>query len=198
MRRFRSWILVALAYGGGLITTAWDIAHVQALTVNQTYAVSCGSNGSAVLTVNPGGQTSTIPLTIGWFGVTGLLDPPTQELQVENSNTFLPTSQFPVYARAGSAFTTRVFVYPPGNWPVTVTETASMATSNGTISWTAQTIQVAPHLYVAGFVLPKAANGDTVNITVTATDSCGSASQTWTDVVTLAGKPEWQLIHLSS
>jgi len=198
MRRFRSSILAVLACGGGLTTTAWHIARVHALTVSQTYTVSCGSNGSAVLTVNPSGQTSTIPLTIGWLGVTGLLDPPTQELQVENSNTFLPTSQFPVYARAGSAFTTRVFVYPPGNWPVTVTETASMTTSSGTISWTAQTIQVAPHLYVAGFVLPKAANGNTITLTVTATDSCGSASQTWTDVVTLAGKPEWQLIHLSS
>ncbi|MCL6488413.1 MAG: hypothetical protein K6T76_05690 [Alicyclobacillus mali] len=197
MRRFRSTVLAVLTCGLCLAATAWHIERAHALTVNQTYTVSCGSNGSAVLTVNPGGQTSTIPLTIGWLGVTGLLDPPLQELQAENSNTFLPTSQFPVYARAGSAFTTRVFVYSPGNWPVTVTETASMATSGGTISWTAQTIQVAPHLYVAGFVLPKAANGNTVNITVTATDSCGSASQTWTDVVTLAGKPEWQLIHLS-
>jgi len=198
MRRSRSFILATLACSLSLSMTAWHLARVHALTVSQTYTVSCGSNGSALLTVEPGGETSTIPLTIGWLGVTGLLDPPTQELEAENSSTFLPTSQFPVYARAGSAFTTRVFVYAPGNWPVTVTETASMATSNGTISWTAQTVQVAPHLYVAGFVLPKAANGNTINLTVSATDSCGSVSQTWTDVITLAGKPEWQLIHLSS
>ena len=172
-----------------------------AVTVNESYTVSCGPNGSAVLTTTPSGQTSTIPLTIGWLGVTGLYNPPAKELQTENSRTFVPTSRFPVYARRGGAFTARVYVYPPGNWPATVTETATVGATGttGALSWQAQGTPLTAHLYVAGFVLPKAPpNGSTLTLTVTATDACGSASQTWSDVVTLAGRPEWDFVTLGS
>ena len=170
-------------------TPAW------AVSTDETYSVSCGTNGSAVLTANPSGQTSTIPLTVGWLGVTGLYNPPKAELQTENSGTFVPTSEFPVYARRGSAFTTRVFVYPPGNWPVTVTE---LATMNG-VTWSAPVAALTAHLDVAGFMLPKGQpNGSTLSISVTATDACGSVTQTWPDVVTLAGRPEWDFITLGS
>ena len=182
----------ALTAGATLFTvlnTAW------AVSTNETYTVSCGTGGSAVLTAHPSGQTSTIPLAVGWLGVTGLYNPPKAELQAENSATFVPTSDFPVYARRGSAFTTRVFVYPPGNWPVSLTESATM---NG-VTWNAPVAALTAHLDVAGFELPKGQpNGSPLSISVTATDACGSVTQTWPDVVTLAGRPVWDFTTLGS
>ncbi|PWI56588.1 hypothetical protein BM613_12865, partial [Sulfoacidibacillus thermotolerans] len=134
-----------------------------ALTTSSTYTVGCASDGAALLTT--GGKTEIIPLTVGWFGITGLYNPPRAEQQVENSVTFEPTSTFPVYIRQGAAWTDRVFVYPPGNWPVTVTESATITPPLGAVNpetgnlltpqtWQTTATEVANHLYVAGFVLP--------------------------------------------
>lgn len=180
-----------------------------ALTTSTTYAaVSCGRNGAALLTA--GGETETIPLTVGWFGVTGLYNPPLEEQQAENSVTFEPTSTFPVYIRQGAAWTDRVFVYPPGNWPVTVIESATITPPSGAVNpetgnlllpetWQTAATEVANHLYVAGFVLPAVyPNGSEVSTAVTATDACGSQTDAISNVLQVAGRPNWDFTVIST
>jgi hypothetical protein len=194
------------------VTVSWSGTIPSAPT--PSYSVSCdpSGDGGAILTEYLNGEnvgSTTIPLVIGQLQISGVYAPPLQEMQIENSQTFVPTSTFPVYVRPDGAFNTRLPVTAPGHWPVTVTELATITPPNGatdpstgevlqpeTWSETGQEVGQS-NLYVAAFGLPKEYPDDSMlSISITVTDSCGGQTVNIPNLVTLADLPVWDLTTL--